>query len=98
MQIIAYVGSSHEQAVERFRHSQMYQHLVSLGQSTLKEQTGTKHEETNLVGTPGKVIEKVERFKEAGVKHLCGIYFCADTIDELIDQMQAFVEKVAPRI
>ncbi len=98
MQLIAYVSNSHEQAVERFRRSQMYQHLVSLGQSTLKEQVGIKHEETNLIGTPAEVIEKVNRFKEAGVKHLCGTYFCADSVDELLDQMQVFAEEVTPHI
>jgi probable F420-dependent oxidoreductase len=98
MQLIAYVGSSHEQSVERFRRSQMYQHLVSLSQSTLKDQVGTRHEETNLIGTPAEVIEKISRFREAGVKHLCGTYFCADTVDELLDQMQIFAEEVAPHI
>lgn len=98
MQLIAYVSNSHEQAVERFRRSQMYQHLVSLGQSTLKEQVGIKHEETNLIGTPAEVIEKVNRFKEAGVKHLCGTYFCADSVDELLDQMQVLAEEVTPHI
>ena len=63
MQLIAYVGTSHEQAVERFRRSQMYKHLVSLGQSTLKDQVGTKHEETNLIGTPVEIVEKVGRFE-----------------------------------
>jgi probable F420-dependent oxidoreductase len=98
MQLIAYVGKTHEQAVERFKASQMYQHLVSLSQSTLKDQEGVKHEETNLIGTPDEVIEKARRFEEAGVKHLCGTYFCAETVDELLDQMQVFAEEVTPHL
>ena len=98
MQLIAYVGSSHEQAVERFHRSQMYQHLISLSQSTLKEQVGTKHEETNLIGTVEEIIEKINRFKEAGVKHLAGTYFCADNVNELMDQMHIFAEEVTPHI
>ncbi|HZD11607.1 MAG TPA: TIGR03619 family F420-dependent LLM class oxidoreductase, partial [Candidatus Binatia bacterium] len=98
MQLIVYVGKTHEESVARFRQSQMYQHLVSLSASTLKEQVGTRHEETNLVGSPSEVIEKAKRFQEAGVKHLCGTYFCADSIGELLDQMQIFSEEVMPHL
>jgi probable F420-dependent oxidoreductase len=96
MQLIAYVGRTHEQAVERFRRSQMYQHLVSLSDSTLKEQVGVKYEETNLIGTAEEVIEKATRFAEAGVKHLCGTYFCADSVGELLDQMEYLAGEVLP--
>ena len=98
MQLIAYVGKTHEEAIERFRRSQMYQHLVSLAGSTLKDQAGAKHEETNLVGTVDEVVEKAKRFEEAGVKHLCGTYFCADSVEELMDQMQVFAEEVMPQL
>ena len=98
MQLIAYVGRTHEEAIERFRRSQMYQHLVSLSASTLKDQAGTRHEETNLIGTADEVIERATRFAEAGVKHLCGTYFCADSVDELLEQMQVFAEEVVPHL
>jgi probable F420-dependent oxidoreductase len=98
LQLVAYVGDTHEKAVERFRESQMYKHLVSLSASTLKDQANTKHEQNNLIGTAAEVIEKVKRFQEAGVKHLCGTYFCADTVEELMDQMQIFAEEVTPNL
>jgi alkanesulfonate monooxygenase SsuD/methylene tetrahydromethanopterin reductase-like flavin-dependent oxidoreductase (luciferase family) len=98
MQLVAYVGKRREEAVKRFRRSQMYQHLVSLSGSTLKEQVGTRHEETNLVGSVEEVIEKANRFREAGVKHLCGTYFCADSVSELLEQMQIFAEEVVPHL
>ncbi len=98
MQLITYIGPTHEQAVERFHRSQMYKHILSLTASTLKGQVGTKHEETNLIGTADEVVEKAKKFAEAGVKHLCGTYFCADTVDELTDQMQIFAEQVAPQL
>lgn len=98
MQLVAYVGKTHEDSVARFRKSQMYKHLVSLSDSTLKDQVGTRHEETNLVGSVDEVIEKANRFREAGVKHLCGTYFCADDVQELLDQMQIFAEEVAPHL
>lgn len=98
MQLMAYIGKTHEEAVMRFKDSQMYQHLISLSQSTLKDQKGAKHEETNLIGTADEVIEKARRFEDAGVKHLCGTYFCAESISELLDQMQIFAEEVIPHI
>ena len=33
--------------------------------------------------------------KDAGVTHLCGTYFTADTVEELKDQMQIFAEELA---
>ena len=98
MQLIVYIGPTHEQAVERFRASQMYRHLVSLSGSTLKDQASTRHEDTNLVGTAEEVVEKAQQFAEAGVKHLCGTYFCAESIEELKDQMQVFAEEVMPHL
>ena len=98
MQLIVYVGKSHEDAVQRFRRSQMYNHLVSLSKSTLKDQVGMKHEETNLIGTPDEIIEKARKFEAAGVKHLCGLYFCADDVQELLDQMSIFAQEVVPHL
>ncbi len=98
MQLIAYVGDTREQAVDYFRESQMYQHLVSLKKSTLKEQKEGSHEETNLIGTAEDIIEKIGRFREAGVKHFCGTYFCASSVDELLEQMGRFADEVIPFI
>jgi probable F420-dependent oxidoreductase len=98
LQLVTYVGATHEQAVERFRRSQMYHHLLSLSVSTLQRQGDARHEDINLIGTADEVIEKIERFRAAGVKHLCGTYFCADTVAELLDQMQGFAEAVMPHL
>lgn len=97
-QLIAYVGRTHEQAIERFTRSQMYNHLMSLRKSTLKGQIGLDFAEINLIGTRDEVIEKAHNFSEAGVKHFCGTYFCADTVNELMDQMQIFAEEIVPHL
>jgi alkanesulfonate monooxygenase SsuD/methylene tetrahydromethanopterin reductase-like flavin-dependent oxidoreductase (luciferase family) len=95
-QFTCYIGETHEAAVDRFSRSQLYEHLVSLKDSTLKDQAGLDLVEINLVGTVGEVIEKAKKFEAAGVTHLCGTYFCADTVAELKDQMQIFAEEVMP--
>jgi alkanesulfonate monooxygenase SsuD/methylene tetrahydromethanopterin reductase-like flavin-dependent oxidoreductase (luciferase family) len=97
-QFICYIGKTHESAVERFRRSQLYEHLISLKQSTLKDQAGIDLVQSNLIGTSAEIVEKAKRLEEVGVTHLCGTYYCADTVAELKDQMQIFAEEVMPYI
>jgi len=97
-QYIALVDTDHDRAVERFSRSQMHKHLVSLTQSTLKEQAGSSMIDTNLIGTPAEVVEKCLALKAAGVTHLLGLYFAVNTVPELLDQMSLFAEAVVPRL
>jgi len=52
----------------------------------------------HLIGTPAEVVEKALAFKEAGVTHLLGLYFAANSVPELLDQMQLFGEEVTPKV
>jgi alkanesulfonate monooxygenase SsuD/methylene tetrahydromethanopterin reductase-like flavin-dependent oxidoreductase (luciferase family) len=97
-QFVVHVGKTREAALESFRKSQMNKHLVSLSKSTLKGQGTATHEEINLIGTPAEVIDKALAFKEAGVTHLLGLYFAANSVPELLDQMQIFAEEVMPKV
>lgn len=97
-QFVVHVAKTHEEAVERFKQSQMNQHLISLGKSTLKDQGAVKHEDINLIGSPAEVVEKAKRLQEAGVTHLLGLYFAVNTVQELLDQMQIFSEDVMPHL
>ncbi len=97
-QFIVHVGKTRQAAIERFRQSQMNKHLISLSKSTLKDQGTAAHEDINLIGTPAEVIDKANAFREAGVTHLLGLYFAANTVSELLDQMQVFAEEVMPKI
>ena len=76
----------------------MHKHLVSLTRSTLKEQAALSPIDVNLIGTPEEVIEKCLALRAAGVTHLCGIYFAARDVEELLDQMALFAEAVVPHI
>jgi hypothetical protein len=75
----------------------MCKHITSLGKSTLKEQKASA-EDINLIGSAEEVIEKCMNFRKAGVTHFLGLYFAANSADELVDQMQMFAEEVAPKI
>jgi alkanesulfonate monooxygenase SsuD/methylene tetrahydromethanopterin reductase-like flavin-dependent oxidoreductase (luciferase family) len=76
----------------------MYKHLASLRKSTLKDQGDIKMEDSNLVGTPAEVVDRCNALREAGVTHLLGLYFAANSVDDLLDQMQLFSEEVMPKI
>ena len=52
----------------------------------------------HLIGTPAEIVDKANAFREAGVTHLLGLYFAANSVQELIDQMQIFGEEVMPKI
>lgn len=97
-QFIVHVGKTRQAAVERFRQSQMNKHLISLSKSTLKDQGTATHEDINLIGTPAELVDKANAFRQAGVTHLLGLYFAANTVSELLDQMQVFAEEVMPKI
>lgn len=97
-QLITCIGRTHEEAVALFEKSQIYQHLVSLKQSTLKDQADIAFEEANLIGTVDELVEKIQRLEEAGVTHLCGTYFTANTLGDLKEQMQIFAEDVMPKV
>lgn len=97
-QLIACIGKTRAAAIDRFRHSQMHKHLISLRNSTLKDQAETDLTEANLIGTTSQIVDKVGHLAEAGVTHLCGTYFCADSVSELLDQMQLLAEDVMPHL
>jgi probable F420-dependent oxidoreductase len=97
-QFAACIDDSHELAIGRFRNSQMYKHLFSLKSSTLKNQVkaGAKFEDTHLIGEGQSIVERVEKLREAGVTHISGILFTANSVAEYKDQMQRFAERVIP--
>jgi alkanesulfonate monooxygenase SsuD/methylene tetrahydromethanopterin reductase-like flavin-dependent oxidoreductase (luciferase family) len=97
-QYIVYLGRNQEQAVARFRQSQMFKHLESLKRSTLRGQASVNPEDVNLVGSIDIVIARATALREAGVTHFLGLFFAANSVPELLDQMQMFAEEVRPKI
>ena len=55
-----------------------------------------------LIVVAGILAEEGEKtmlaLREAGVTHLLGIYFAANSVPDLIDQMQLFAEEVMPHL
>ena len=97
-QFVVHLGKTNEAAVARYKQSQMHKHLGSLAQSTLKHQARIPMEDINLIGGAEQVVERASRLKQAGVTHFLGLYFAANDVQELLDQMQLFAEEITPRI
>lgn len=95
-QLIVCLGDTEAAARETFERSQLYHHLVSLQQSTLKGVDIESYVSVNLVGTPEQVSRKVEAFAAVGVDHLCGLYFVGNTIGEMMAQVREFACTVLP--
>jgi probable F420-dependent oxidoreductase len=97
-QYVVHLGRDQEKAVAQFRKSQMAKHFESLKKSTLKGQASLNPEDINLIGSVETVIERANAFREAGVTHFLGLFFAANSVPELLDQMQMFAEEVRPKI
>lgn len=97
-QYVVHLGRDQDKAVARYRESQMFKHFESLKTSTLKGQATTKSEDINLVGSFERVVERAQAFRDAGVTHFLGLFFAANSVSELMDQMQMFAEEVRPKI
>jgi probable F420-dependent oxidoreductase len=97
-QYVVHLGRDQDKAVASYKRSQMYKHFESLKKSTLKDQKSTNSEDINLVGSIETVIERASAFREAGVTHFLGLFFAANSVEELLDQMQMFAEEVRPKI
>lgn len=95
-QLVVCLADAQDDAERIFTRSQLYHHLVTLQQSTLKDVDPRTFVTNNLVGTPDAVIARVAEFREAGVDHICGIYFAANSVDALRDQMRLFAQRVMP--
>jgi alkanesulfonate monooxygenase SsuD/methylene tetrahydromethanopterin reductase-like flavin-dependent oxidoreductase (luciferase family) len=76
----------------------MHKHLVSLRKSTLKDQGKVSMTDSNLIGTPAEIVDKAHALIAAGVTHFLGLYFAADSVSDLKDQMQLFAEDVIPKL
>lgn len=90
------IADTRDNAVSHFRKSQVYKHLLSLSESTLKRQSLESLEERNLVGSPDDIIEKVAAYKQVGVTHMAGLIFAGNTEDDIVRQMELLSTEVVP--
>lgn len=95
-QLVVCVGRTAEEAERDFKRSQVYEHLVSLQQSTLKGFDIDSYVSMNLIGSVDQVTESIDAYRRAGAAHLSGLLFVSNSVGQYIDQMQLFSETVMP--
>jgi len=89
------IARTHEEALRRFRASQLYKHMESLKASTLREQTGG-YEQRNLIGSPEEICERVRAYQEAGVTTFAGLLFVAQSVAKMQEAIEMFGHEVLP--
>lgn len=85
---------THEEAMQRFKDSQLYRHAISLANSTMKGRDATNYSDRNLVGSVDEVLEKINQYIEAGVTHFSALTFVDKDIAHTEESMQFFAEEV----
>ena len=93
-QIFASIGKSKDEANATFVGSGLYEHIISLKSSTLKNDNTATLDDFTLIGTPDDIIAKVKSYEAAGVTHLPGLLFAAQTVEDFIKQMELFAKTV----
>ena len=88
------IGRTHEDAVQRFRASQLYKHLESLKRSTLRDQQAGGFEQRNLIGSPEEICERVRAYAAAGATTFAGLLFVANTVPEMHEAIELFGQEV----
>jgi probable F420-dependent oxidoreductase len=97
-QMAVSIGKTQEEAVAKFRKSQLYNHFESLKKSTLKNQDTGLIAERNLIGSPEQILSKIDEFTSAGVTTFSALLFAVNTVDEFIDSMHFFSETVIRKL
>ncbi|MFF5235324.1 LLM class flavin-dependent oxidoreductase [Dactylosporangium sp. NPDC000521] len=92
-QLSVSVGRTREEAWSRFEKSQLYAHMRSLSESTLKGRQDSWFER-NLIGTPDDIAEQIAKYDQAGVTTLSALLFAANDVPETLDMMAEFSETV----
>jgi probable F420-dependent oxidoreductase len=96
-QLVVCLGRTVEEAEREFKVSRIYEHLLSLQESTLKGLDISQYVSMNLIGSIDEVIERVDGYRRAGATHLPGLLFAGKSVDQMLDQVALFAEAVVPR-
>jgi probable F420-dependent oxidoreductase len=89
------IGRTHDEAVARFRASQLFRHLESLKRSTLREQTGG-FDQRNLIGSPAEISARIRAYERVGVTTCSGMLFVASSVAEMQEAIELFGQEVLP--
>jgi len=89
-------GRTDEEAVKKYKKSQLYKHDISLLESTLKGMDMERFYERDLIGSEDRVIKRAEEYVDAGLTHFAGLIFVANTAAHMVNEMRIFAERIMP--
>jgi probable F420-dependent oxidoreductase len=95
-QLAVSIADTSDKARQKFRRSQVFQHLQSLRKSTLRHQPQDDYEQRNLIGTPAQIVEQVAQYQHAGCDTLSALIFAGNSEPEVLDDMAYFAAAVMP--
>lgn len=52
----------------------------------------------NWIGTPADIAQNISRVKEQGIDHFIALHIAADTVPDMMEQMQMLAEEVMPLV
>ncbi|HZP95275.1 MAG TPA: TIGR03619 family F420-dependent LLM class oxidoreductase [Candidatus Limnocylindria bacterium] len=90
-ELSASIARRHEDAVARYESSRFVRHRRARDRTGRDASLMTA---SNLVGSAEAVRARVAALAEAGVDHCAALAFPAESVDELLEQWQAFAEDV----
>lgn len=96
VQVMVAMGDDEAESRRRFKDSQMFRHLMSLGSPATRAEREARLEEYNLIGTPRSIVDKIGRLAGTGISHFAAINFISDTPEGMVEVMQRFAEDVVP--
>jgi len=96
-QLFSSIGKNKQEAMDKLKNSGLYDHVVSLKSSTLKNDNIQNLEDFNLIGDGDDIIAKVKEYEAAGVTHITGLSFPVKDTKDLIKQMEIFSKQVITR-
>jgi alkanesulfonate monooxygenase SsuD/methylene tetrahydromethanopterin reductase-like flavin-dependent oxidoreductase (luciferase family) len=90
-QLSVTIAKTDSEAMDAYWASGLVQHRLSLAYTgrDLSQQA-----EANLVGSPSTIRAKVRALAELGVQHGCALWFTAETVQGMLDQMEWFAHDV----
>jgi probable F420-dependent oxidoreductase len=90
------ISSTDEEARRVFMKSPMYKHIISLKDSTMKDEDFSRSDsilEANFVGSRKTLVKKVEQYKEGGITTLW-FDFIGDKLEDVTSSIKQFAEDV----
>lgn len=96
LQSVVCLGPTPEQARETFLNSSFDLFRTSLRNTMTKGVGLDAYLDSNLIGTPDEVCEKIAAYERAGLDHLTALLFVGNTIGEMREQIRQFARYVLP--